>query len=385
MSIDRKSYSWEGKKNICIVTFYKSCNYGSNLQAIALSKKLNSMGYNILFLGKFNVKLFIMRYPKLLFARIVNKLNNKQRKKFFVPVPYNVSDERKIKMERFRQENYQEIFFCSSHIWNAARKNGMIFVAGSDIIWNPSRGYPSKFFLDFAYYARLTRFSYASSIGSKNLPQKYFKVYKKYLGSMKEIGVREQSVVDMIQPIIEKKVTKVVDPTLLLNADEWKNFSNKAKFSIPISSRGFVFCYFVMDDPRYWKYVKRIKDSTNKQIIVLPMHHNDEKQPYEIIFDGTPYEFVWLIENSDFICTDSFHACSFSLIFKKEFYLLRRSRKDEDAKYDDFLKRYGLEKRRIENEMYFKRDANIDYTYAYEQLNKDVKLSIKYLEEVLKR
>ena len=73
-------------KEVCITTFLGTGNYGSTLQAYALSKILQREGCDVSFLGKFNVKSYIIRHPRLLFARIVNKLNKGKNKAFFSPV-----------------------------------------------------------------------------------------------------------------------------------------------------------------------------------------------------------------------------------------------------------------------------------------------------------
>lgn len=374
----------EKKEKICIVTFYGSTNYGSNLQAIGLAGALTKMGYEVAFLKDFKVKSFILRHPRLVYARIINRINNKKKQAFFNPIPYTISDARKNRLKAFNEKTFPTISFISSSVWKKAIEEKLTFVSGSDIIWNPARGYPSKFFLDFAYYAGLKRFSYASSIGAPSLPRKYYSAYKKYLGTMCKIGVREQSVADMLQPIIDKHIVKVVDPSLLLNKDEWEKYVQDAQISIPISNTGFILSYFVMEDKRYWKYIDKIRASTGLQVITLPMHHSDEKQPYDIILDGTPCEFLWLIKNAELICTDSFHMCAFSLIFQKEFYLLNRVRKSEDAKYDDFLNRYHLYDRRVNCEDIFIRRNKINYQFAINQLEKDRIESIEFLHRALK-
>lgn len=372
-------------RDICIVTWYGTQNYGSSLQSYGLSTVLKNMGYNVSFLGYFKVYPFLFRHPNMLYARLINKLNRKKTNGFFNPVPYEISEKRKQRLEIFKKTAYKTCIFTSSAQWKKAIKDKMIFVSGSDILWNPALGYPAARFLDFAYYAKLSRFSYASSVGALELPRKYYKAYKRYLGSMKAVGVREESVKKMLEPIIKREVTQVVDPTLLLTKDDWSAFSEKAEVSVPISDNGYILCYFVMNDKRYWEYVKLIAKICNKQIIVLPMHKMDEEQPYDVVLDGTPPEFVWLIKNADFICTDSFHACVISSVFHKEFYLLRRTRKAENAKYDDFLNRYGLSERSIIDESKFELLQQTDYSIFDKRIQEDRKHAMAFLRSALNK
>ena len=372
-------------KSVCISTFCGTDNYGSNLQAIGLSEFFKSNGYEVFFLPFFKNRPFTLLHPMLFYSRLINRINRKKFKEFFISEPYALSAEREERLSEFCNEHFHIIDFRSCKQWNDAIRQKMIFVAGSDIIWNPAMGYPSTFFLDFAYYAKLPRFSYGTSVGAKELPRKYYKAYKRYLGTMKAVGVREEIVVDMFEPIIGFRPTKVVDPSLLLAAEQWDAITNRAMLSVEISKRGFILCYFVMNDARYWEYVKKVKEDTKLQIIVLPMHKNDEKQEYDVVLDGTPYEFLWLIKNAEFICTDSFHACVVSMIYHKEFYLLRRTRKSEDAKYKDLLTRYHLTDRIVEEENEFKRKPSIDYSYADKQLSKDRDFSVQFIGDALQK
>lgn len=370
-------------KDVCIVTWYGKANYGTSIQALALAKVLEARGYHVSFLKRFMVKPFLIRHPVLLYARVMKKIGSRKRNAFFTPVPYRLSEERQQRIREFNRENYRELSITTTSEWRRIIGRKTIFAAGGDILWNPARGYPAEPFLDFAYYAGLPRFSYGSSVGSRELPKKYHRAYRRYLSSMKEIGVREQAVADMLEPIVHRKVNRVADASLLLTEREWNEYADRAQVSVPVQPGGFVLCYFVMNDPRYWEYAAKVREAAGLQMIVLPMHELDEQQPYDVIRDGTLCEFIRLIRDAAFICTDSFHACAISLIYRKEFYLLRRSRKAEDDKYDDFLKRYRLTDRIVRDEQVFERKPDTDYSHAGQQLAEDVLNSLAYLDKVL--
>lgn len=372
------------KRKACISTFFGTENYGSNLQAIGLYRTLEKMGFDVYMFDRFRVKSFLLRHPVLIYARVINKLGEKQNKAFFNPSPYKKSEERLGRLKKFKEENFKVISFDNDREWKKAIASRTVFVAGGDIVWNPAKGYPAKYFLDVPYYAKLPRFSFGSSIGALELPKKYYRAYRRYLSSMQGVGVREQSVVQMLEPIIHRRVSQVVDPSILLSYEEWDRFADKAEISVPVDKAGYVLCYFVMEDPRYWEYVKQIRMTMGLQIIVLPMHKSDEIQPYDIILDGTTYEFVWLIKNAALVCTDSFHACVFSAIFSKEFYLLPRVRKAENAKYKDFLSRYNLCDRLVKDESVFVRDVDIDFEYVRKQMEFDKTESIRFLKNTIR-
>lgn len=370
-------------KDIYITTFYRTENYGSNLQAIGLVKAFEKYGCNATMLREFRVNSVFLKHPSLLFARFYNRLNMKKRLEFFKPVPYEFSQERLERLEQFWQDNYKEISIYNSSSWSQIVQSKSGFVAGSDIIWQPARGYPAKLFLDFAVVYNLPCFSYASSLGSKTLPKKFHHAYKKYLGHYRYIGVREEAAKRLLEPIVKKPITKVVDPTLLLDANDWDEFAQRAVIDIDISDSGYILCYFVMNDSRYWEYVDKAKRCLNKQIIILPMHEDDERQSDSVITNGTPYEFVWLVKHADSVITDSYHACCFAMQYEVDFYLIRRSRKAEDDKYDDFLSRYQLGDRIVNPESEFETLPRTDYAVAKAQLLKDRTSSSLFLEKIV--
>lgn len=371
-------------KRVCIVTCYKTSNFGSRLQALALSNAIESLGYETHFLRHIKVRKFMMKHPLMIYGRICKRITKKRGKKFFTPVLYQMNSDRKKRMDQFTIDNYREIKIDNDEEWENIIKERMIFISGSDIIWNPAFGYPGYYFLDFACFAKLPCLAYASSVGSLSLPNKYYNAYRRYLSKFLAIGVRENSTIDMLSKAVDVSFTKVVDPTLLIEKSYWDMFANKAVYSVNIPKK-YIFCYFVMNDQRYWDYVKKVQKSTGLEIVVLPMHYLDENQPFIVINDGTPYEFVDLIRKSEFIVTDSFHVCSFALQFKKEFYLLRRTRKAEDAKFDELLERYGLVDRIVKDENDFQRNTLVDYETAHSRLNQDRLDSLSFLKQSLQR
>lgn len=385
----------EKKDRITIVTGFKGGNYGTKLQATALCKYFEKLGYNTSILDRFSYLGYFLRHPDIGLARIFNKCISKYKtRKFFDDKEhYLYSEKREKKLNIYDKENYNPVSIENKTQFSCMIEAGTTFVVGSDIIWQPAMGIPGYWFLDFIYYTELNRFSYATSIGANNLPSKYHLFYKKYLKKFRLVGVREKTGVELLKPFTNTEVVQVIDPTLLHDSDFWNLFAERALITDEIIEPGhFVFCYFVMKDSRYWEYVKLVyeylinnPETKSYKIVVLPMHEIDENQPYTIIMEGTPNEFVYLVKNAAFIVTDSFHACAFSLNYEKEFYLLRRSRKDEDSKYDDFLSRYGLEERIVTDEGTFHRNTIIDYKSAHMRLSKDRNFAINFISKAMSK
>ncbi|MDE6519947.1 MAG: polysaccharide pyruvyl transferase family protein [Ruminococcus sp.] len=370
-------------KKICIVTWFDSYNYGTQLQSAALFNYLKQQGLDVYMLGQLRIHKMLLMHPQLLITKIAVKLNEKNRKVFFHPVSYDISEERKKHIAEYVRDNFKVLKIRTHDDWKKVVEDQFIFISGSDIIWQPAMGRPGRMFLDFAAYDGLIRISYASSTGAKTLPKKYYAHYRRVLSGFKAISTREQNSADFFSELLGRPVTKVIDPTLLHDCDFWEKFSAKAQVN-GLSGKPFILCYFVMEDSRYWDYVQLIHlNYGDYEIVVLPMHHSDEQQGYSTVTNGTAYEFIRLIRDSEFVVTDSFHASVFSFLFDKEFYVLPRSRKDEDEKFNDLVQKYGLSSHIIQDETTFERILDTDYSAGKAILQEDRKKAYRFLKEAI--
>lgn len=370
-------------RKICVVTWYKSPNYGTQLQSASLCKYLEEQGLDVCILHSFKVKKYLIMHPSLLYSRIQMKMHNKEKEKFFHPTPYEITPEQQKNIDRYIEDNFKPVSVRTMAQWKKMISDKMMFITGSDIIWQPALGVPNKMFLDFARFENLTRIAYASSTGAKTLPKKYTKYYKRLLSGFKAISTREQNSADYFSKLLSREVVKVIDPTLLHDKEFYDTFADKAQLG-DIYKKKYILCYFVMEDPRYWEYIKKVADDNRDcEIIVLPMHYSDEKSEYTIIKTGTAYEFISLIKNSQFIVTDSFHAAVFSFIYDKEFYVLKRARSDEDEKFNDLVNKYDLENRLVTDESTFIRNTNSNYSVGKAVLAKDRQFAYNFLSNAL--
>ena len=178
------------------------------------------------------------------------------------------------------------------------------YLCGSDQVWNPLYHKPS-YFATFA--AKEKRVSYAASFGISALPEQYACKYKDYLNDMQHISVREQTGAEIVQQLTGKDAISLVDPTLMLDKNNWKSISKKPKFNIESK---YLLTYFLGTiSEETDSYIKKIAEENHLQIISL---HKFAKNDYWY-YTG-PSEFIWLIENASLVCTDSFHASVFSVI-----------------------------------------------------------------------
>ena len=109
------------------------------------------------------------------------------------------------------------------------------FISGSDQIWNCGRlDLDPTYMLDFVTDDS-KKFSYASSLGMREIPQKYYAKYKECLSSFRELSCREREGADIISKLTGREVVYVLDPVFLLDKEEWIELT---KSSVSIQKDG---------------------------------------------------------------------------------------------------------------------------------------------------
>ena len=95
-----------------------------------------------------------------------------------------------------------------------------------------------------------------------------------------------------------------------------------------------------------------------------------------------------LIKNAQYVCTDSFHGCAFSLIFERQLYAFYKtnhgSKMSVNDRLDTMLGWAGLKDRIITNPAEKRILPEIDYSIANINIEKEREMSIQYLKQSLR-
>ena len=211
------------------------------------------------------------------------------------------------------------------------------FVVGSDQVWNPKAVGLREHFLSFASYDK--RIAYAASIASPIIPKEQISFYKEGLEGMKWISMREQEGADTIKKLIGSEVPVLVDPTMLLEADEWSKVSRCPSW---YHGRKYILTYFLGKKPQ--STIQKISQESG-----IPIINMLDEKIYEHYITGVD-EFLWAIKHASLVYTDSFHGTVFSILFKRPFVVCDRMGNNAENKMssriDTLLQYFGLENRR---------------------------------------
>lgn len=366
------------KKIGIISLYYKNRNYGGLLQAYAMVKAINKMGYNAEQIclernktyNKDIRKVFnLMSFVKGSIKNVINcfidpliELRNRRFKEFEEIIPHSKVYDKDTVIESTRE--YE------------------IFLAGSDQIWN-KWWYRPEYFLEFVP-SDLYKFSYSASMPDINLSEKQKNLIKKHLSDFKSISVRECKTAEFLSELIGTEVECVVDPTLLLDKDDWNEICTEK-----IIDKEYIFCYFLGRNKSFKKEITKFAKKNKLKIVTLP--HLVQLNPEDFFFgdyklyDVGPEGFISLIKNAEFVFTDSFHAGVFSNLYKTKYYIFNRNEKnDMNERIMTLLKLFNSTHRFIISVEEFKNKLNNDpVTFDEEKLKEEKEKSITYLRKNL--
>lgn len=226
-------------------------------------------------------------------------------------------------------------------------------LVGSDQLWLPGNIAADYYTLNFVPET-VNSIAYATSFGQSSLPKDSTKKAELFLKKIKHIGVREESGQKLVKEIADRNVPVVCDPTLLFTGDEWMSIQKKE----PIVEGKYILCYFLGNNPPHREFAKRLKEATGCKIIALThldeFVKSDEGYADETPYDIDPADFLNLIRNAEYVCTDSFHCSVFSILYKRQFFTFRRynrnTKQSTNSRLDTLFNMAGITGRLLTGE-----------------------------------
>lgn len=388
-------------KKVGIVSCYFQHNYGSMLQALATQMALDKLGYEneTIDISGFNRE--IKKAKMLYFAKasltsdiLLSKLGmatNVLRRKLSKGAYKENTIIRNKKFDDFYKEHFRlsEKYISKADLGkNCKDKYGAVLV-GSDQLWLPGNIAADYYTLNFVP-KEVNTIAYSTSFGQSALPNDSAKKATVFLKKIKHIGVREESGQKLVKELAGRSVPVVCDPTLLFTGDEWMSIQKEeAKINEP-----YILCYFLGNNPPHREFAKRLKEKTGCKIVALT-HLDEYVKSDEDYADYTPYDidpadFLNLIRNAQYVCTDSFHCSLFSMLYKKEFFTFKRytrkTKSSTNSRLDTLFNLAGVKGRVLNGDEDIQTclDMNIDYEKVHKNLQMIREESYQYLITALK-
>lgn len=287
---------------IGILTFHRAVNYGAFIQAYALSKVIEGMGYDV----------EVIDYEPSHCGRY--RSTSLHRKWF---KHYRSNLQKLAKRREFTKQVIRHLPLTKKHYSDLNHLQSEppsidVCICGSDQIWNPKRtsGFDGAFFADFNSIG-MKRIAYAASFGISTMPPEYEQQFLSYVDKFDAVSVRENSGACIIEDLTSIRPNVVLDPSLLLEDYNEIICEHLVEQEYILFLAGNV-------TPR----IRTISDHLHK-IISIPILELSNTISWDCKKDDYVYgpnKLLGLIKNAQCVVTDSFHALTLSISFQKPFY-----------------------------------------------------------------
>lgn len=318
-------------------------NYGGILQAYALQSVLNKMGHDVTLLVDYKAikyKPFYL-WPLVLISRLFVRYIKQD-------TTVHIFHEKWAKMQHDFLTQHQTLFIKENiritqltNIKDVSKLNLSAIVVGSDQVWRPKYVNPiDKYFLSFlSKNSKIKRIAYAVSFGTKEW--EYSRQQTKRCAKLAQkfdcISVREKSGIELCRRYLKVTALFVLDPTLLLNKEDYISLLPNLEQEVNYRT---IFTYILDKSEEKDEFINEIK--TKLKLIQTNIDFNDKSRPYCSVEN-------WLMNfyQAQFIVTDSFHGCVFSIIFNKPFLVINNPQRGQE-RFESLLSTFDLKDRLID-------------------------------------
>ena len=334
---------------ISINAHTKVLNFASPLHSYAFQQFLTKKGYDNVIIDYKPVYYGGMdvRHPYDHYLKHPDKNPEKQEKllakwKYW----YKEREGRFDKIQAFIDKYYVTTDKCYDHKLLDTEDPGCdIYICATDVIWkyNPKNGFDRGFFLDCKTMKGKGKIAYAASRGASTYNNdKKKKKFDTLVSDFDFVSTREKSLYEYINENTYAHANLVLDPVFLHDEDFYEPLYRKPE------EEGYVLVYTVMNEtPELVEEAYRFAQAKGLKLIELSEDYQNAHIPegteHPVIYDLGVEEWLGYMKYADYIFTNSFHCCCFSIIMHKEFFAGPRP----GDKVDWVIEMFGLTDRRI--------------------------------------
>ena len=371
-----------------ILTLPPHFNYGGVIQNWAMHQLLLEMGHTpeTIFLVRSIAKaslLVKLRRCASFLKRIVTRILLRD-DRIMIRNPFRSDYNPEYMDERFVASLSQ-----SPKIDSMSKLQGLIaaseyqaFVVGSDQVWRQEYSPRIEtFFLDFLADDDLAKkIAYSVSFGKKcnYIASDKMPLCRELIKRFDAVSVREDEGLDILKNDFGyDKAIKTLDPTLLISPSVYDGLIKQSDRAV---AERYIAAYIL--DVESWK-TEICGESAERLGCGIKWE--------SVIFQGrkplTISQWLAMIADSEFVVTDSFHGCIFSIIFRKPFITIVNNERGR-SRFVSLLGTLGLEGRMVcSSEEYTKRKSElfspIDYSKVEIILTHQIEISRKFLSNAL--
>lgn len=335
-------------QRVVILTFPPNANpnYGGILQAWALAKSIEKLGYDVFVDGsvpggqRASIIDFRRHGARLLLSTVLRKSTSPRVQRW----RQRLSDERLTGFAR-RRMRLTLLRDRRGAVNHRALCDVDAFVVGSDQIWRPD-------YVDLEWYllgflpreSKARRVSYAASFGraSQSLGPEERSRSSKLVARFDAVSVRERSAVEVCQQLWEVSADWVLDPTLLLPEETYASLANIGH-GMKTRGKPVLASYILDQSPEKNAATQSLSEKLDADVVDIKhttsgLRSNSTRRTVE--------EWLAGIATADFIVTDSYHGCLFAITFHRPFLVIPNRQRGVD-RFDSILGLLSLDSRSV--------------------------------------
>lgn len=375
------------------ITLY-NYNYGSALQCFATQQVAYELKYTCILFRKAVRNKIINKFLYSVKAAIKMAMYPSNAKEFV----RMMRAKRKTALSAMKEQDFKGIQqFIDEDINSVEMTYGQMrraaysseydaFLSGSDQVWNGSWFLKDKmFFLKFV--PKEKRIAWAPSFGMDHIAPYNCRRFARDINEYKYLSVREKSGVDIIKNLTGRDAVQLSDPVLMLTPEQWRRLY-KNRITAEIFYKEYVFFYFLNEPSTYVLDYLDLCLEKGKTIVAFASNYECLKKRNNIVFrGGSPWNYLALLDGASEICSDSYHALAFSLLFHKQMHIFCRNylhSSDQSERITSIMNRLNIRNRFIEKDISENDiEGKIDFDFIDDVLSQERTKAKLFLTETL--
>lgn len=364
-----------------ILTYHRAENYGALLQAYALREYLKSQGYDVDFVDywpdyhkdyfrifpckKFMTGGLAAKVLSLYWATVwgLPRYRRKRVLQDFMKRFLGVSGPAKYTGDKDVCREFDAVIYGSDQIW---RQQNLPTHKGLDLWYFGSSNIEAR------------KIAYAGSTGPIYLSEEEKDLFKKYLSGFEELSVRESSLKDRLDTM-GLSSTLVVDPVFLLERQQWVRLAEMSDKRAAHKKKKYILFYNLLNTNEAKLFANRLSREKKLPVIEITKRFGFRYVGKRYSHCASVPDFLSLIENAEFVVSNSFHGVALSIILGKQFYAVGMGKRSD--RVESLLNALEISDRYLSNG---ERPAGeIDYKAVEDRLVRYAERSKTYLKEAL--
>jgi hypothetical protein len=368
---------------IAVLTYNFNNNYGGMLQAYAMLETLKRLNHEpeILlvktidlskkaaakyFLKKYFFSYLSNKWDHVRYVDIIEKNTNYFIEEYITPKTVPI----------YKKEHFAKI----------PENNYEAYLVGSDQVWR-AKVYR---YIDYAFFGFVKSdkpifLSYAASFGvdTWDYTEEQTSRFKRQIQRFNGVAVREDSGVELCKQYFEKEAIHVLDPTMLLDADDYRKIIKQENEP---NHPGKLLTYILDVNEDKQSIIDLASKELGFESFKVNLKPTEQMNSLEDKIYPTVTAWLKGFDNAEYVITDSFHGCVFAILFNKPFIAYGNKARGM-ARFNSLLKMFGLEDRLVvtkEEANIAKIKQKIDWESVNSKLTEYRNISNNYLLETLK-